>query len=298
MTGDHSPGGSTSHDDLTIRPLASQSEYKACAEFQEEIWGQGFSEKVSAAILMIANRLGGLAAGAFDGEGRLHGFVFGLTGMIDGKQVHWSDMLAVRSDLRDRGLGTLLKLYQRDILLERGVEEMRWTFDPLQGRNAHVNFSKLGIVCREYVENMYGETDSPLHRGVGTDRLVAIWELGAGRGEPKPALAERGYQPGGLSGIPQILPILQKGPFPSPGQPTLGLDDPILLLAVPDAIDRMMEEDLSLAVRWREATREAFDHYFSRGYEARDFLRGEEVSLYFLARPEGETEGRRMEGGP
>ena len=30
-----------------------------------------------------------------------------------------------------------------------------------------MNFSKLGIVSREYVENMYGQTDSPLHQGRG-----------------------------------------------------------------------------------------------------------------------------------
>ena len=298
MKGDHVTSESMVHDDLTIRPLASLTEYQACAEFQEEIWGRGFNEKVSAAILMIANRLGGLAAGVFDGEGRLQGFVFGLTGMIDGKQVHWSDMLAVRSGLRDRGLGTLLKLYQRDVLLERGVREMRWTFDPLQGRNAHVNFSKLGIVCREYVEDMYGETGSPLHQGVGTDRLVAIWELDSEEEGTRVSAAEDTYSPDGVSGVPQILPILQEGSFPSPGKPTLGLDNPLLLLAIPGDVDEMMREDISLAIRWREATREAFRHYFSRGYEARGFLRGEEVSLYFLERPGGETEGGRTGANP
>ena len=163
--------------DVTIRPFASRSEYEACTDLQEEVWGRGFSEKVSAAILMIANKIGGLAAGAFDEEGVLKGFVFGITGVMDGKLVHWSDMLAVRDGERDMGLGTRLKQYQREVLLGRGVSEMRWTFDPLQGRNAYVNFSKLGIVAREYAQDMYGETDSPLHRGVGTDRLVATWTM-------------------------------------------------------------------------------------------------------------------------
>ena len=45
-------------DTLDIRPFSSLEEYEACAEFQEEIWGAGFKERVSAAILMIANRLG------------------------------------------------------------------------------------------------------------------------------------------------------------------------------------------------------------------------------------------------
>ena len=291
------PGEQRANANLTLRPFSSQEEYEACTDLQEEVWGLGFSEKVSAAILMIANRLGGLAAGAFDEDGTLQGFVFGLTGVMDGRLVHWSDMLAVRGEGRDQGLGTRLKRYQREVLLERGVGEMRWTFDPLQGRNAHVNFSKLGIVCREYVENMYGETDSPLHRGIGTDRLVAIWDLGlegpqaslekAGSGGARRA---SGTSPDELSDLPRVISVLGGDPFPSPGSPALGLDDSKLLLPVPAVINRVMKEDISLAVRWREATREAFGHYFSRGYEARDFFRGDDVSFYLLNGPAVGTE--------
>ncbi|MFC1575143.1 GNAT family N-acetyltransferase [Gemmatimonadota bacterium] len=273
----------------SIRPFASMEEYQACASMQEEVWGEGFSERVSAAILMIANRLGGLSAGAFDETGRLVGFVFGLTGFMDGEVVHWSDMLAVGAGFRDQGLGTLLKRYQRDVLLERGVLRMHWTFDPLQGRNAHVNFSKLGIVSREYVRDMYGETDSPLHRGVGTDRLVATWEMESERvvrrltgEETPPAISDLGY-------VPRILPVEEGGEFPVPGVPELGLDDPRLLLPVPVEIEGIMQGDLPLAVRWREATREPLLHYLTQGYELREFVRQEAVSFYVLARDPGKV---------
>ncbi|MCJ7630760.1 MAG: hypothetical protein MUO50_20470 [Longimicrobiales bacterium] len=279
--------------ELTFRPFSSMEEYEDCTKLQEEVWGQGFSEGVSAAILMIANRLGGLAAGAYDENGVLQGFVFGLTGVVDGRLIHWSDMLAVRREGRDLGLGTRLKRYQRSVLLERGVREMRWTFDPLQSRNAYVNFSKLGVVCRDYVEDMYGETGSPLHRGIGTDRLVAIWDMASERAETR--LVEGGGGPSmeELSQVPQLLPTITSGPFPSPGAPKLGLDDPLLLLAVPGAVDAIMEGDMPLAIRWRKATREVFLHYFSRGYEAREFIRGEGRSYYLLVGP-----GEGGEAGP
>lgn len=279
--------------DVPIRPISTLKEYEACTDLQEEVWGAGFSEKVSAAVLMIANRIGGLAAGAFDGDGVLQGFVFGLTGMADGELVHWSDMLAVRTGERDRGIGTRVKLYQRQVMMERGVKEMRWTFDPLQARNAHVNFAKLGIVCREYVENIYGQTDSPLHRGIGTDRLVASWRLdsprvvarlGGSTGEPW----DESVTP------PGILPVLEDGPRPSPGRPVLGLRHSRLLLPVPSRIGPIMDEDMPLAVRWREATRSAFAHYLSRGYEAREFSRGEVSSTYLLVDPN--VERSRGEG--
>jgi predicted GNAT superfamily acetyltransferase len=276
---------------LTIRPFDSLEDYLTCTDFQEEIWGRGFSEKVSAAILMIANRLGGLSAGAFDESGELQGFVFGLTGMIEGRLVHWSDMLGVRDTGRDRGLGTRLKKYQREVVLGRGINEMRWTFDPLQSRNANVNFSKLGIICREYVENMYGQTDSPLHRGIGTDRMVALWELDSERVKARlvagggPANAEV------YSRAPQLLGFQEGGLFPVPGEPKLALDDPHLLVNIPAAIEPIMDQDMALAVRWREATRELFVHYLGRGYEIREFLRGEELSSYVLVK--SELEGSR-----
>ncbi len=277
-------------DHLIIRRLSSLEEYQACADFQEEVWGRGFSEKVSAAILMIANRLGGIAAGAFDASGTLHGFVFGLTGVVDGRLVHWSDMLAVRSEGRDRGLGTRLKLYQREALLAQGVREMRWTFDPLQARNAHVNFSKLGIVCRDYVENMYGHTDSPLHRGIGTDRFIARWFMDSPRVESRIRRATGGRRAGPVTGLPSALSVDTSAAYPVPGSPMLSLEDPRVLVPVPADVNLVMGTDLDLAVRWREATRKVLTHYFSRGYEAREFIRGERVSYYLLGREEPDPE--------
>ncbi len=100
--------------DFTIRPFASLEEFKECVRFQEEIWGEDFSELVAVAVLKVSQRLGGIASGAYDGEGGLAGFVFGMTGVQAGQIVHWSDMLAVRPELQDTGLGTRLKAYQRD----------------------------------------------------------------------------------------------------------------------------------------------------------------------------------------
>lgn len=269
-------------DSVQIRPLSSLEDYEACTRLQEETWGDGFSERVSAAILMIANRLGGLSAGAFDEKGALQGFVFGLTGIMEGETVHWSDMLAVRGKARNRGLGTRLKLYQREALLARGIRRMHWTFDPLQGRNANVNLCKLGIVCREYVRDMYGQTDSPLHRGVGTDRLVATWEMDSRRVKARTGKGERSPTAAEVAGLPRVLPFRAAGDFPVPGEAVLGLDDPGLLLAIPRSVDEMMDADLPLAVRWREATREPFLHYLSRGYEVREFVREGMTSSYLL----------------
>jgi predicted GNAT superfamily acetyltransferase len=90
-------------------------------------------------------------------------------------------MTGVRDAYRNRGVGRQLKLFQRDEALGRGIRLILWTFDPLETRNAYFNLNRLGAICREYRENLYGITSSPLHRGIPTDRLVAEWHLDSAR---------------------------------------------------------------------------------------------------------------------
>jgi len=269
--------------DYDIRPFASVAELHECVALQEETWGHGFSERVAPAILKVAQILGGVAAGAYTGDGALAGFVFGMTGVRDGEVVHWSDMLAVRRGIRDRGLGTTLKAYQRRVMLAQNVQKMFWTFDPLQSRNAYLNFSKLGIVVREYVRDMYGETDSPLHRGIGTDRFIALWLLASERVRERVERNARGPRMADRLSDPQALGEADASEtLPSPGTPVLELDAPTVRVSVPTEISELMSRSMEHAVAWREATRSAFVHYLDRGYEVRELLRGERTSDYLL----------------
>lgn len=280
----------------TIRPFSSVEDYGECVALQEATWGEGFSERVSPAILKVGQILGGVSAGAYDDSGRLVGFVFGLTGVRDGRVVHWSDMLAVRPEARDGGLGRRLKEYQRQQVLDRGVDTMYWTFDPLQARNAHLNITRLGVVVREYRANMYGDTDSPLHRGIGTDRFVAHWmldservrtRLAEGRGDAAPE-----ESPGAdvsAAGAPFALASASEsgGSHPRPGLPELSLGSPAVRVAIPSDIGSLMDDDIGLAVEWRDATRRALEHYLSSGYEVREFERGGRTSAYVVTRRSG-----------
>jgi predicted GNAT superfamily acetyltransferase len=68
-------------------------------------------------------------------------------------------------------------LFQRQDALKRGIPLVEWTFDPLELKNAHFNLVRLGAVARRYIPDCYGVTESPLHSGLPTDRLVAEWWL-------------------------------------------------------------------------------------------------------------------------
>ena len=249
--------------DLVIRPLEGQAEYRACVALQRATWGQSFSEIVPPSMLMVSQEMGGIASGAFDGE-RLAGFVFGLSGMRDGRPGHWSDMLAVDPAYRGRGLGRRLKLHQRERLLGLGIEHMVWTFDPLVARNAHLNFNRLGITVRVYKRDAYGESDSPLHAGIGTDRLLADWAMASPRvveriqGAPAPVLPT-----GPLLAEPHLA-----GPFPRPGTFRPAEGAPHVRVAVPSDIDALRAADMGLAKAWRANVREAMEWAFAAGYVA------------------------------
>ena len=269
--------------EYTFRPFTTVEEYHECVALQEDTWGHGFSERVSPAILKVGQILGGVSSGAYDAEGRLVAFVFGLTGLRNGEVVHWSDMLAVRPELRDAGLGRKLKAYQRDEVLALGVEKMFWTFDPLQSRNAHLNLTRLGAVVREYNPNKYGDTDSPLHQGIGTDRFVALWQLASDRVQRRLA---GGSDLDHLAAVdvPSALTAEDSLPYPTPGTPDLELGNDFVRVAIPSNIVSLMRDDLDLAVAWRVATRAVFTHYLAAGYEVREFERGTPASFYILAR--------------
>jgi len=267
---------------IVIRDLRTQPEFEACVRLQQATWGEGFGESVPAAILRVASRYGGVIAGAFAGgsagdpdggsgggfgggsgqqrvsagtsdagrrpgaaEGEMIGFVFGLTGLDGGRPVHWSDMLAVLPPWRGRGVGTALKAWQRARLLELGVREMRWSFDPLEAGNAALNLARLGAVGRWYEEDMYGVPSSPLHAGIGTDRLVVSWALDDGTG--------------GLR-VPDADTDTETHP-----------DTHVVRVPIPRNVQELKARDPDEARRWRVRVRNALAPLLAEGGEVRGF---------------------------
>jgi predicted GNAT superfamily acetyltransferase len=262
-----------------IRPLADHEERLACVALQETIWGPGFADRVPASVLMIAQETGGVVLGGFEGD-RLVGFVFGITGLRDGAPVHWSDMLAVHRSWRGRGIGRRLKLRQREVLLDRGVRTVLWTFDPLEARNGHLNLRRLGARSGRYRRDLYGRSDSPLHAGIGTDRLVVEWALDSERVR---ALAEGGEPaPPDATGAPVLNPPEPGVGPPRPGPAISAPRGAAVRVAVPADIQGLKGRDLGLAAAWRRNVRSALERCLDAGYEAVDLERGEAVATYVL----------------
>jgi len=168
----------TSH--IQIRKCTSLPDFHRCVELQKAVWGESDLETEPYVTFVVANQTGGQVLGAFDGDTMI-GFTMALAGVRNKAPYLHSHMTGVLSAYRNRKIGRALKLFQREEALSRDIRLIEWTFDPLEVRNAHFNFNRLGAIARTYIPDFYGITSSPLHRGLPTDRLLAEWHLDSKR---------------------------------------------------------------------------------------------------------------------
>jgi predicted GNAT superfamily acetyltransferase len=267
-----SAAGTGTGSQTVVRELASAADYATCIALQYATWGAGYREAVPASVLRISQKVGGLAAGAFLETGEMVGFVFGLTGLVSGRSVHWSHMLAVVPAFRDRGVGQQLKQFQRETLRRAGVQTMAWSFDPLVARNAHLNVNRLGVRLTEYVKDMYTNTGSDLHT-FGTDRFIAEW----------PVAPEATAWSAAAIGNGASLPIVNGAHASSADW----REARVVRVEVPLDAESMRDTGLEELREWRSSTRAAFQYLLARGYAVTGFYREGDRCFYVLMHPPG-----------
>jgi predicted GNAT superfamily acetyltransferase len=234
---------------IEIRQCSSVAEFADCVRIQHAIWGESISVPVP--MFVVAHHSGGEVLGAF-ADGEMVGFTLAYAGTRSGMQFIHSHMAAVLPAYRDRGVGRELKLRQRAEALKRGIGLIEWTFDPFDLKNGYFNFVRLGVIARRYIPNCYGVTDSPLHAGLPTDRLVSEWWLDSERvrrtleGKPRPAAekAERVRFPANLA--------------------------------------TMRETNRGLAARMQTELREQFQSWLAKGYAATNVESRADATDYIL----------------
>jgi predicted GNAT superfamily acetyltransferase len=171
---------------ISIEKVTEIQGFHRCEELQRRVWGMEDLSVVPLHLLLTAQKNGGLVLGAFDEQGTMVGFVFGFLGMTDQGQVkHCSHMAGVLPEYQGQQIGYRLKLAQREHVLAQGLDLATWTYDPLEGSNASLNIGKLGVICRTYLRDVYGDTGIQLHLGLPTDRFEVEWWVRSQRVEER-----------------------------------------------------------------------------------------------------------------
>jgi len=260
---------------FVIREAATEAEYHAVEDLQKEAWGFNDLDIVPAATLVATQWAGGMVLGAFDGS-MMIGFAYGFPAYEDGRASIHSHMLAVKPQYRNAQAGFNLKLAQRDFVIGKGLNEITWTFDPLQSLNAHLNFAKLGVISERYIVNFYGETtSSPLHQGFGTDRLWVRWLLESDRVKLCIARDKSAPRPSLLSSeeISQSAFVCSADGLPRRADFDSPLSGNRCFIEIPHDITSIKERDPEAGRLWREATRAAFLAGIKAGFTVEDFLK-------------------------
>jgi predicted GNAT superfamily acetyltransferase len=293
--------------DLTIRDLKTIDDLSQLKAVEKEVWGMADDDTLPLTLAIALKTAGNIFVGAFvkhepeqkagqrpeqrkdkhENKEQLVGFAFGFLARERGEITIHSHMLAVLDAYRHLDLGSRLKQAQRERALAMGIREMTWTFDPLQSRNAHFNFAKLGVVSDTYKVDFYGpETSSILHRN-GTDRLWVRWILNARRvrdrlsgrpasGSPTPSPnPKKDSRIETLDALKLLAPLVRFDPSGKPARANLAeaLARQRLSIEIPGDILEVERTDMGLAREWREATRWAFREALKAGFFVAEFSR-------------------------
>ena len=244
-------------EETTIRECTTIEDFDGCLALQREAFGLPDLELSPRRHLIVSRQAGGWTLGAFAGD-RMVGFVHHLAAVRGNEIFGYSHMMAVAKDYQNKGVGARLKWAQRERALGEGRKLIKWTWDPMQARNAHFNLNRLGAIVDTYAENFYGidySADASITDRIGlpSDRLFATWHIDSQRVHAlarRAAVAFTGKQVGSVA-IPAQWNALVK-------------NDP----------KRALEEQ----ARVREEFKAAFEqHLICAGLE-----RGEEQSKYLL----------------
>jgi len=278
--------------DISIRALKDAAEFHQCEELQRRVWGMEDISVVPLHLLFTAQKNGGLVLGAFDEQRTMVGFVFGFLGMTDRGQVkHCSHMAGVLPEYQGQQIGYRLKLAQREHVLAQGLDLATWTYDPLEGTNASLNIGKLGVICRTYLPDIYGDTGIQLHLGLPTDRFEVEWWVRSRRVE------ERLEARHGKLTLDKALDMgaerANRTEFDGRGLLRSEMGErasgaEAVLVEIPVDFQVIKSADMGLAREWRAQTREMFENCFGAGYVATEFIsevqEGQRRNFYLLQR--------------
>ncbi|MGA2235569.1 MAG: GNAT family N-acetyltransferase [Terriglobales bacterium] len=263
---------------IGIRDLKSIDDLSQLKAVEKEVWGMADEDALPLTVAIALRAAGNIFVGAFDKDNdkeKLVGFAFGFFGREHGQTTIHSHMLAVLDAYRHLDLGSRLKQAQRERAMALGVHEMTWTYDPLQSRNAHFNFSKLGVVSDTYKVDFYGpETSSMLHRN-GTDRLWVRWILNSRRVRDRLARKSTNAPAETLDAVRLLAPLVRFDPSGKPGRADLAesLARQRVSIEIPGDILEVERTDMGLAREWRDATRWAFREAVKAGFFVAEFCR-------------------------
>ena len=242
---------------ITIREVESVEELQGCVDLQRKVFATPDLENSPVRHLIVTKYAGGFTLGAFDGD-KMIGFVLSVPMFKGETRAFYSHMTAVDAKYQNYGIGAQLKWAQRTRALAERIKYIKWTFQPVQARNAFFNLERLGVTIKIYQPNFYGtdystspEQDSA--RGVDSDRLFAEWFLDA----------------------PKVVAL-------SKGEKYVETGEVVRTIEIPNNWNKLVVADTPRAIAEQERIKREFQTAFAEKLIVKGFERSETNPKYLL----------------
>lgn len=250
-------------EEIIIRECTTIEEFDSCIYLQREAFGLPDLEISPRRHLIVSRQAGGWTLGAFV-DGRMVGFVHHLAAVRPNNEIYgYSHVMGVAKDYQNKGVGARLKWAQRAKAISEGRDFIKWTWDPMQARNAHFNLNRLGVTVRHYEENFYGidynvdQSQPPGERpGLPSDRLFASWDLNS----------------------PRVTALAAGNAITIDAQP-------VKTIAIPTYWSEVVKRNTQEARDEQTRVRTEFQSAFAEKLVCAGFERGDEQSRYLLFQP-------------
>jgi predicted GNAT superfamily acetyltransferase len=247
---------------INVRELREPAALEDARRLLGRVWRAESPDQVLNAQMMRALAYAGnYLVGAFRGD-----VLVGAAVAFFGIDHLHSHITGVDRSSHSRGIGHAIKLHQRSWALDRRIDSIHWTFDPLVRRNAHFNLHKLGARAVAYLPDFYGQMTDGINAGDTTsDRLYIRWDVaspeavGAAAGDAREVDRDAVVAAGAAVALGR-----DADGVPTPG--TAVHDGRPLLVAVPRDVESLRGTDPALALRWRKEVRDALGGALDAGY--------------------------------
>jgi len=243
--------------EIILRECLTVEELSKCVQLQRDVFALPEIEISPVRHFIVTKNAGGFTLGAFVAD-ELIGFVLSVPAFLRGEKAFYSHMTAVKKEFQSYGIGSKLKWAQREKSLEYGVKFIKWTFQPVQARNAFFNLAKLGAIIRHYEPNFYGTDYSTSHEtggnlGLDSDRLFAEWQLTSEKVEKL-----------------------------SKGEIFEETSEIVRKVEIPNNWNELVKNDLQKAIAEQNRIKDEFQTAFAEGLTVRGFERSETNPKYLL----------------
>lgn len=248
---------------VEVRALDSVDGVRQAADLLADIWHTSpEAPPVNADVMRALAHTGNYVVGVYAG-GSLVGASVAFRFGDDPAKLH-SHISGMAASMQNRGAGFAVKLHQRAWALERGIDTIAWTVDPLVRRNLVFNLAKLRADVVEYLPNFYGAMRDGINASDESDRLLMAWHLSTAG-----VLAASEGRADASAPVDLGDYLLRVGPDDAPVVSDATGD--VRRCQLPADIVAMRSANPRLAAAWRRALRETLGQAMESGWRVVEF---------------------------